>query len=270
MADEKKDAAGADEPKKDAKKDANEEIPAWADSLGKRFDAFEKRMDALEGKDAKKDDAEDSKKKDAKKDEGDTDKDTDREDAKKDAKKDESDAEDEKRRKASEAKADSALAENAALKQQLEALSARMSVMGRELTIDERNEVAKLHARADSVARLFGEQAPRELLGETPRAYARRLAQRFQKHANSLKDIKLDSLDDAVFPVIEAQIYEAAKKSGLDPATAPKGRFYEEVRVDELTGARTIIPHGDSGTWLDQMRGVDRFSVRVNSTNKGA
>lgn len=109
-----------------------------------------------------------------------------------------------------------------ALRSEFEDIKRRLDAVNRrtrELTDAERNEISEAEAKADSVAYMFGEQAPRPLQGEEPISYRRRAVGKYQKHSDEWKSAKLDSLSDDVFAIAERQIYKDAQTAARKPAS---------------------------------------------------
>ena len=287
---------------------ANEDkAPAWADELGKRFDSMSARMDAIENKGGDKFEA-DSAKKDSfdgleKKVEGEgydkeaaekiagkvaeekkakadrKDSDEDREDArkdseeergekeekeeKKDARKD-SDEEKEERKDRKDAQS----RENADLRSQIRAMDARLNGLSQPLSNADRDALSAAQAKAEGVARLFGDSVNAPLHGESPIAYRKRLAAKFQKHSAAMKDARLDSLDGAAFDAIERLIYSDAQAVAMNPANAPKGRLIAHVRRD-AAGRDVTSYTGDIDTWLSHFKSPGIVATINRNHNKG-
>ena len=238
-------------PRKDAKrKDGqDEEIPAWADSA-KKLDAIMSRLDALEKKDSrpveaadKKDSDEDKKdakdseesKKDAKRKdtEGDTDADTDREDrARKDA------------------------AQAITLRQQaakIAEMEKRLNDVYSEPTIEDRNAIAEVRSRADSIYQaLTGQTASAPIPGESPIAYRKRLVDGLRKFSDRMKDVRVDSLTGEAFAVVEDRIYTDALAATRSEAIVPAGTLRAITRNDNGHIRTDYI--GDSAAWTAPFR----------------
>ena len=238
-------------PRKDAKrKDGqDEEIPAWSDSV-KKLDAIMSRLDALEKKDSrpveaadKKDSDEDKKdakdseesKKDAKRKdtEGDTDADTDREDrARKDA------------------------AQAITLRQQaakIAEMEKRLNDVYSEPTIEDRNAIAEVRSRADSIYQaLTGQTASAPIPGESPIAYRKRLVDGLRKFSDRMKDVRVDSLTGEAFAVVEDRIYADAQAATRSDAIVPAGTLRPIVSKDDGHTRTDYI--GDSSAWTAPFR----------------
>jgi len=276
-----------------------DQAPAWADAMRKdsteRFDALCARMDAMEAKkdekkDARKDDdgemldrKDSESKKDEEKDEKsekkadrkDSDKDErkdSKEEAEKDGKKEEKDEkeavkEGEKEEKAE--RADSALrADNAKLRADLEQVRNSVASLTKPRTNEDRDALSRAQLRADSVAQMFGDSVSAPLYDESPIGYRKRLAAKFQKHSESAKDVRLDSLDAPSFAIIEGQIYADAAVAARSPASQPAGRLM--AHTDMSTGRPITTYTGDPNGWMASFK-APGYVARINrDVNKGA
>ncbi len=110
-------------------------------------------------------------------------------------------------------------------------LEAQIAAMAKPLGASERDELARVHARADTLGTMLGETVSHPLHGESPIAYRKRLAARFQKHS-TLKEIKLDSIEGKAFDLIEERIYADARESALNPGEGMQGRLIPIVTRD--------------------------------------
>jgi 8-oxo-dGTP pyrophosphatase MutT (NUDIX family) len=249
-----------------------EQVPAWADALGKRFDdglaAFGQRLDALENKGgdsmptaelrgdgaaaemalaeaagAVEESAEAKAARELKE----------RQDAEDCARRD---SEEKNRKEAEEAarkdsaeRMDAQNRENAELKAQIKAMNDRLTSLTTPLSVTDRDALSAAQARWDSVAQMFGEQVAAPLHGESPLAYRQRLAAKFQKHSEKFKGIRLDSFDGTVFDTIEEQIRMDAQEYARSPAVTPSGKLIPIVRRDEA-GRQITEYSGDMNAWL--------------------
>jgi 8-oxo-dGTP pyrophosphatase MutT (NUDIX family) len=248
-----------------------EQVPAWADALGKRFDeglaAFGQRLDALESNGgnsmptpALRDDGaaaemavaeaagavEESAEAKAARELGE------RQDAEDRARRDSEERarkEDEAARRDSAERMDAQNRENAELKAQLQAMSDRITSLTTPLSVTDRDALSSAQARWDSVAQMFGEQVAAPLHGESPVEYRRRLASKFQKHSAQMKDVRLDSLDGPMLDMAENQIRMDAQEYARSPAVSPSGKLIPLVRRDEA-GRQITEYSGDMNAWL--------------------
>jgi hypothetical protein len=238
MEKEKVDAARADE--------QFDELLKGIDSVKAAIDAANSRMDAMEKMDQSEDDP-------------DEDKDEDESDKDEHSHGEDEDPTEARRVAADRRKADARVdsiradaerrfaAQEAELKATRETLQRLESMIRQPHTDGHRVELTSAQARADSVMQQFGEEAPRFMVGETPRTYRNRLAAMMQAHSDKWKDIRLDSFDDAAFKVVEEQIYADA----VSAARRPKG--LEAGRMREIT------KRSPSGHLITEFHGQDSF-----------
>jgi 8-oxo-dGTP pyrophosphatase MutT (NUDIX family) len=256
-----------------------EQVPAWADALGKRFDeacsALSARMDALENKGgeatvaapaapvapadsvaselkvaeaagAVEETAEAKAAREAKE------RSDSEERARLDSEEKERAEKEAKERKDSEEKmrADAQLrSDNADMKKQIEAMNAKLAALTTPLSASDRDQLSATQARWDSVAQMFGDSVPAPLHGESPIAYRQRLAAKFQKHSDKYKGIRLDSYDGVVFDTIEEQIRMDAQAVARSPEVAPAGKLIPIIRRD-AAGRQITEYSGDMDGWL--------------------
>lgn len=274
--------------------DENEEkVPAWADGLIKRMDEVCSRMDAFENK-GEVADRKDSESEHERKEAGEKGaehreerKEERREDERKDSEKEaehENKAEEkeehkaaaaikgaekdgEKERKAEE-RADAQTRETRDMRGKIAELESRLANITRPLSATDRDQLASAQARADSLAQCFGDSVTPPLHGERPIDYRKRLAEKFKKHSASNKDVRLDSLPDAVFAQIEERIYADAQVAARSPAQMPAGRLMPHTRRD--SAGREITEYtGDIGTAFGPFM-AGGYTARLNRNHKGA
>ena len=243
---------------------AEEMVPAWADSLSKRFDEVCNRLDALEkgradgdfdklehkleeegkskesaekiagavgekkyGKEGMEKKAEEGKEKAERKDETTEEKAASEErESEKAGEREIKAAEKAGEREERAERADSVMARKVA------DLEARLASMTKPLSPTDRDELAKVHARADTLATMLGETVHQPLHGETPIAYRKRLASKFQKYSK-VKEVKLDSVDGAAFDFLEEKIYADAKEAALSPSENAPARLVPIITRDD-------------------------------------
>ena len=251
-----------------------EKVPAWADALNQRLDAMCSRMDAVENKggdksgdEEKKDAAGDDKDKEEKKD-SDEMLDSARKDEDKEKEKERADADEAK--KADEEKKDAQVrSENADLRAQIAAMDARLNTMSQPLSAADRDALSVAQARADGIAQMFGDTVNPPLHGESPIAYRKRLAAKFQKHSGDMKGVRLDSLDGAAFALVEDRIYLDAQSFATSPAQMPAGRLQAHVRLDDA-GRRITTFTGDMDGWMSHFKAPGVVATINRSHGKGA
>ena len=127
---------------------------------------------------------------------------------------------------------------------QIKAMDAKIKQLNKPLSSADRDQLSRAQARADSVAQMFGQEVAAPLNGETPIAYRKRLADSLKKHSADLKTVRLDSLDDATFAVLEERIYADAQKAALSPTAGRGGQLIPIVRRDS-TGRNITTFQGD-------------------------
>ena len=127
--------------------------------------------------------------------------------------------------------ADSTQKPIAELEAQIAAMAAQIVAMAKPLGASERDELARVQARADTLGTMLGETISHPLHGESPIAYRKRLAARFQKHS-TLQEIKLDSIEGQAFDLIEERIYADAREAALNPSEGMQGRLVPIVTRD--------------------------------------
>ncbi|MHB8372258.1 MAG: DUF2213 domain-containing protein [Thermoplasmataceae archaeon] len=217
-------------------------MPAWADALMKKVDslhekhdAVSKRLDSIEGekKDSRKDESGEKKEH---KEEG--------EDIKKLEEAHEKEGEDEKKnsRKDFDGERDDARMDS--VSRELSEFREWKKSVSRPLSHAEKDELASIQSRFDSLAARFGETVQPPLLGEAPTSYHRRLISRFQKHSERCKNVKLDSLDFQSFPIIADQIYADAQSAASNSTFTPSGGLRSETFTD-FAGRKCTRYFGD-------------------------
>lgn len=233
---------------KEDRKDSD--MPAWADALSKKMDsilekhdALSKRMDCIDRKDEDKKEEEKEHKEEGKdikkleeahKEEGEDEK-KDRKDSEKEEEKDRKDFAEKEAMK--DARMDSVSREMAEFREWKKSVS-------RPLSYADKDELASIQSRFDSLAARFGETIQPPLLGETPTSYHRRLISRFQKHSERCKNVRLDSLDAQSFPIIADQIYADAQSAASSASLSPSGGLRAETFTD-FAGRKCTRYFGD-------------------------
>lgn len=295
MANENEDRMAADSERARADAEAGEKLDkvlSGLDSMGRRFDSIEERMNKMEAGKADAETAEefveqDRGKRDAaaeipkEKDAGaaDADKMKAEEDRAEDpaktetmpgapaetaADKSKKDADEEGMKLAEKMKEhEESERADAAYRKALKTLESRLP---KDLSDDDYNTMADSQARADGVAMAFGKSAPRPLTGETPLAYRRRLARDFQSHSAEWKAVNLALLPADAFAIAEGRIYADATKAAESPVDLPAGELREVKRRDQA--GRTISTfYGTGPSWMGDFKAPSRRLVGIN---KGA
>jgi len=264
-----------------------ESVPAWADALMKRCDELHARFDSFEHKGEEKKDSESEREREeaAKKGAEEHKEREEHKDARKDSEAEkegkseekeehkaaeavkEAEKDGEKERKAEE-RADAQGQKIADLEAKLASVTAQLGAVTKPLSAEDREGLARAQARADSVASMFGDSVRPPLHGESPIAYRKALAQKFQKHSPKVKDVKIDGLDAQTFDVIEGQIYADAQAAARTTAAETTGRLMEHKTID-IAGRPIYEYSGDPlATWAPFMSGGQ--IARINRQHKGA
>jgi 8-oxo-dGTP pyrophosphatase MutT (NUDIX family) len=120
-------------------------------------------------------------------------------------------------------------------------------------------------ARCDSVALLFGTQAPRPLAGEERAAYRLRMLEPYKKYSPNWKavDIQVVAVDEAALGVVEGQIYDAARLAARDPASVPAGTL-RPITTRLSTGHIETKFMGSPSVWLNRHAGNRRYVEAIN------
>jgi hypothetical protein len=141
------------------------------------------------------------------------------------------------------------LRENKTMKIRLDELESQFKRASQPLSTEDRDALAMAQARADSVAQHFGEHVLAPLSGESPISYRRRLAAKFQKHSDKLKNVRLDAIDGEAFDVLENQIYADAMIVATSTDVLKAGVLIPHVRHDSA-GREITTFTGDMNAWL--------------------
>jgi 8-oxo-dGTP pyrophosphatase MutT (NUDIX family) len=243
----------SEEKKEEKKFDAAEAMSSLMDSLkgiSEKVDSMTRRMDAME----EKKDPKEEEKKDSKEEE--------KKDSKEEEKKDSSscsmpriDSKEEEYKKDSFRKD----ADISFLKKKLAELETQIP---KQITDADYSVMSDIQLKYDTLARGFGKQASRPLLGEAPGLYSRRLAREFQTHSKAWKDIDLVKLDPQVFEKIaEPAIYNDAMEASNSPIGIEPGNLRKIIKKD-ITGREIITWAGSPKSWMQdfmQPSAVGRF-----------
>lgn len=155
------------------------------------------------------------------------------------------------------------------LQKKIDAMQNRLDSFNRQLSSEERDALAQAQSRADGLAQMFGEQISGPLHGETPIQYRKRLADKFKKHSSDLKNIRMDSLDDVTFGVMEERIYQDASRVARSPSVQTPGRLIPMVRRDSA-GREITTYSGDIDAWMNNFKGVGQTVNIDRHAGKGA
>ncbi len=257
------------------------------DAMEKRFDAFSKRMDAMEAdknrRDAEKKEEEDCARRDAER------RDAERRDAEEREKKEREDAkrrdrarrdgeseeeykkrcdaeEREEKEREDRARKDAARrdAEERDKKEREDSERRADAVSHAELkrevdrlrnlmlkqpTDDDRNALADIRERIAGVASYYDDAVPTPLPGESPIAFRRRAISKYQPKSKNFAKIDLATITDPeAFDAIEAVIIQDAVAAAKAPGVVPLGTIRERKRHDE-TGRVITEYEGDPRAW---------------------
>ena len=234
-ADRRLDSMEADR-KDAAKKDDDEEIERPGEA---REPAADKRKDADEDEDEKREDADDFTTLKAARGDADEDEDEKREDADEDSMADYSFV--------TRAEADALQAQIAALTKQMPAI----------LSTADRERFAAVQEQADAAFQAFGDRAPAPLQGETVPAYKRRLGAKMQKHSKRWAAVRLSGVSDEVMlDTVLAEVFADAVGAAAAGEGVPEGMLREKVTH---SGGHTIVEfHGSPDTWMSAFSGVSQ------------
>lgn len=153
------------------------------------------------------------------------------------------------------------------MQDQIAALQKQLSATTRPLSSEDRDELARVQARADSVMQMFGDSATPPLHGESPIEYRRRMAAKLQKHSTDMKDAKLDSIEGAMFKIAEDKIYADAQMAANSPAAIRPGVLIPHVSTDEA-GRRITRFSGDMNAWMAPFKATGA-AFKINRSNQG-
>lgn len=131
-------------------------------------------------------------------------------------------------------------------------------------------ELATVQEKADATLRLFNESAPRSLEGETVAQYERRMATKVQRHAPNYQNINLHESMGSAFDLIQAQVYDDARKEAAHPTMIPAGELREVIRRDQ-SGRPFSVFYGSPSAWMSNFTDIrKRRVVNINTeTNRG-
>lgn len=168
--------------------------------------------------------------------------------------------EEEKKKEEAEAKAK---ADSEEIRKRIDAVA---EMMPKEISDADYDAMADCQARADSVANAFGESAPRPQLGEGVLGYRKRVANKFKKYSDTLKDVEISTIDDdALFSIVEKQIYGDALKAANSPI-ANVGQGLRAIKTTTPAGHRITTYKGEISSWMNNFK-ADAF--RVSGFNTG-
>lgn len=147
----------------------------------------------------------------------------------------------------------------------LNALRKRLADVEKQLSTRSNHDLAADQAAADSVYSLFGEQAPRPLIGDSRASYVLRHLEKFKEHSPAWKGIDLTpvSVDEKVLDIAASQIYAAARDAASNPANVPNGTL-RAITTRTPTGHIETKFMGSPAAWMNRHAPNKRFVTAIN------
>ncbi len=141
------------------------------------------------------------------------------------------------------------------LQRQNDELRRRLDGFSAEPTIEDRNAIAAAFHRADPVYQMVGDSTPRNIPGESPVAYRRRLAAGLRQYSDKWKGYAIhDSVDTHAFELLEKAIYDDAVTYAKSPAAQKPGVLRMITDTQTLPGKTIRRFEGDPrAAWLPFM-----------------
>lgn len=159
-----------------------------------------------------------------------------------------------------DSRADSKILE---LEKQIAALQGKVA----ERSIEDREELARIQSRADSVAMALGETSGvSPVMGESVFAFRKRLASRFAKFSSRFKDVDINGIKDAaLFAPVEDAVYADSMSYAKAPPVAEGTVHMVESRDDAGRMIRTPSSNSDPKAWMDMFANGAKFrgNIRV-------
>jgi len=148
-------------------------------------------------------------------------------------------------------KGDEAKEVDSKIEEELNGLKAKMDSFCRTVTDEERNEISRHRARADSVLQMFGDSAHQPLSGESATEYRTRLLNTVKRRAPSYKEMDVSGLRADAFDLIEASIYADAEKHAKVEANKQSDRLTARTYSDSA-GRVCKEYFGNPLAWMNQ------------------
>lgn len=147
----------------------------------------------------------------------------------------------------------------------LNALRKRLADVEKQLATRTSHDLAADQAAADSVYSLYGEQAPRPLIGDSRASYVLRHLEKFKVHSPAWKDVDLTpvSVDEKVLDIAASQIYAAARDAASNPANVPAGQL-RAITTRTPTGHIETKFMGSPAAWMNRHAPNKRFVTAIN------
>jgi hypothetical protein len=148
----------------------------------------------------------------------------------------------------------------------LNALRKRLAKLEASMPKDRTDhDLAADQAAADSVYSLFGESAPRPLIGDSRTSYVLRNLERFKTHSADWKNVDLApvSVDERVLNIAADQIYAAARAAAANPANVPQGTL-RAITTRTPTGHLETRFMGSPSAWMNRHAPNRRFVTAID------
>ena len=148
----------------------------------------------------------------------------------------------------------------------LNALRKRLAQLEAKMPRDRTDhDLAADQARADAVYGLFGETAPRPLIGDSRASYVLRNLEKFKVHSPQWKEVDLTpiSVDEKVLNIAADQIYAAAADAAANPASVPEGML-REITTRTRTGHLETKFMGSPSAWMNRHAPMRTYCTSIN------
>jgi len=109
---------------------------------------------------------------------------------------------------------------------------------------DQHQQLHAARERAERVAMVFGDSAPRPMDGEPVADYQRRLLRPYLKFSPTWNGRDLSRLPGSILEIVERQVYSDAIAASTNPAVIGRGQLVERFETDR-TGRRISRFYGD-------------------------
>lgn len=141
----------------------------------------------------------------------------------------------------------------AELEWEIRRLKSQMQAATQSVPMEDRNGIAAVHTRADSLYQMLGDSVPQPLPGERLHSYRMRVADGLKRHSNTFRNYQFaDWLDDKALALVEERIYADAEDAAKNPDKVPPG-VLREVQTTE-NGKHISRFYGDQRvTWAPFM-----------------
>jgi len=134
-------------------------------------------------------------------------------------------------------------------------------IYGRHTVTDaQRDEVAEIQTRADSVCSAWGNSADKPMQNELPDEYLRRTARKHQTHSAAWKEVNLRELSGQALKNAADVIFKDSFAMAGSNEPWAGGDLREVRRTDPLTGHRIREFYGSPSAWMSQFSGQRRLA----------